>query len=60
MSNIGERCEQLDQDIDELKAEIIGEFICNDDEDRINQLIDLAMALGEAYVYRDNKVTKNQ
>lgn len=59
MSNIGERCKQLDIDIEELKKEILGEFPCNDEEDKLNDLIGLAMALGEAYVYRDNLVKKN-
>lgn len=58
MNNIENRCAMLDQDIDELKAEILGEFVCNDEEDKIDRLIDLAMMLGEAYVYRDNTVTK--
>lgn len=58
MNNIENRCAMLDQEIDELKAEILGEFVCNDEEDKIDQLIDLAMMLGEAYVYRDNTVTK--
>lgn len=58
MNSIENRCVMLDQEIDELKAEILGEFVCNDEEDKIDQLIDLAMMLGEAYVYRDNTVTK--
>lgn len=58
MNSIENRCAMLDQEIDELKAEILGEFVCNDEEDKIDQLIDLAMMLGEAYVYRDNTVTK--
>lgn len=58
MNNIENRCAELDKEIDELKSEILGEFACNDDEDNLDNLIDLAMALGEAYVYRDNVVTK--
>lgn len=58
MNNIENRCAELDKEIDELKSEILGEFVCNDDEDNLNNLIDLAMALGEAYVCRDNVVTK--
>lgn len=60
MKNIQNRCNMLDADIDELKAEILGEFVCNDEEDKIDQLINLAMALGEAYVYRDNTVTPKE
>lgn len=58
MSNIQKRCDILNQEIEEIKAEILGEFVCNDEEDKIDQLIDLAMMLGEAYVYRDNTVSK--
>ena len=58
MNNIENRCEMLDQEIDELKAEILGDFIINEEEEKLDQLIDLALMLGEAYVYRDNTVTK--
>lgn len=58
MNSIENRCEMLDQEIDELKAEILGEYVCNDEEEKLDQLIDLALMLGEAYVYRDNTVTK--
>ena len=58
MNNIENRCEMLDQEIDELKAEILGEFIINEEEEKLDQLIDLALMFGEAYVYRDNTVTK--
>ena len=58
MSSIQKRCDILNQEIEEVKAEILGEFVCNDEEDKIDQLIDLAMMLGEAYVYRDNTVSK--
>ena len=58
MNNIENRCEILDQAIDELKAEILGEYVCNYEEEKLDQLIDLALMLGEAYVYRDNVVTK--
>ena len=58
MNNIENRCEMLDQEIDELKAEILGKFIINEEEEKLDQLIDLALMLGEAYVYRDNTVTK--
>ena len=58
MNNIENRCEMLDQELDELKAEILGEFIINEEEEKLDQLIDLALMLGEAYVYRDNTVTK--
>lgn len=60
MSNIQSRCEQLDADIDELKIQILGDFVCQDEEDKLNNLIDLAMALGEAYVYRDSVVTPKE
>ena len=33
MNNIENRCEMLDQEIDELKAEILGEFIINEEEE---------------------------
>lgn len=56
MNNIGNRCEQLDSDIDELKKEILGEFPCNDEDDQLTDLINLAMSLGEAYVYQDRIV----
>ena len=52
MNNI----EMLNTDIDELKAEILGEYVDNE-EDKLNDLISLAMMLGEAYVYRDSVVT---
>ena len=58
MNSIKNRCEMLDQEIDELKAEILGEYVCNYEEEKLDQLIDLALMLGEAYVYRDNTVTK--
>ena len=58
MNSIENRCEMLNQEIDELKAEILGEYVCNDEEEKLDQLIDLALMLGEAYVYRDNTVTK--
>ena len=58
MNNIENRCKMLDQEIDELKAEILGGYVCNDEEEKLDQLIDLALMLGEAYVYRDNTVTK--
>lgn len=57
MNNIEIRCEILDKEIEELKAEILGEFVVNEEEDKLNDLIDLAMHLGQAYVYRDNIVT---
>ena len=58
MTNIETRCEILNTDIDELKAEILGEYVDNEEEeDKLNDLIDLAMMLGEAYVYRDSIVT---
>lgn len=57
MNNIETRCDMLDKEIDELKAEILGEFVVNEEEDKLNDLIDLAMMLGEAYVYRDSIVT---
>ena len=53
MNNI----EMLNTDIDELKAEILGEYVSNEEEGKLNDLIDLAMMLGEAYVYRDSIVT---
>lgn len=57
MNSIEARCEWLDKDIEELKSYILGEYVCNEDEDKLNDLIDLAMMLGEAYVYRDSIVT---
>ena len=57
MNNIEMRCEMLDADIDELKAEILGEYVSNEEEGKLNDLIDLAMMLGEVYVYRDSIVT---
>lgn len=57
MNSIETRCEMLDKEIEELKAEILGEFIVNEDEDKLNDLINLAMRLGEVYVYRDSIVT---
>ena len=51
MNSVEMRCEMLDKEIGELKAEILGE------EDKLNDLISLAMMLGEAYVYRDSIVT---
>ena len=57
MNNIENRAQLLNSRIDELKSEILGEWVCNEEEDRINDLIDLAMMLGETYVYRDNDVS---
>ena len=57
MNSIETRCEMLDTEIEELKAEILGEYVDNEEEDKLNDLIDLAMMLGEAYVYRDSIVT---
>lgn len=57
MNSIETRCEMLDTEIEELKAEILGEYVDNEEEDKLNDLIDLATMLGEAYVYRDNIVT---
>ena len=57
MNNIEARCEMLDTNIDELKAEILGEYVDNEEEDKLSELISLAMMLGEAYVYRDSIVT---
>lgn len=56
MNNIEMRCENLNSEIDELKSEILSEYVVNEEEDKIDQLIDSAMMLGEAYVYRDNVV----
>ena len=57
MNNIENRCNFLDKEIEELKDEILGEFRINAQEEELNDLIDLAMMLGEAYVYRDSHVT---
>lgn len=57
MNSIETRCEMLDKDIEELKAEILGEYADNEEEDKLNDLISLAMMLGEVYVYRDSIVT---
>lgn len=58
MNSIEQRCDMLNLEIDELKAEILGEFVCNDEEDKLDQLIDLALMLGEAYMRRDYHVSK--
>ena len=57
MNNIETRCEMLNTDIDELKAEILGKYVDNEGANKLNNLIDLAMMLGEPYVYRDSIVT---
>lgn len=57
MNNIETRCEMLDKEIEELKSQILGEYAINEDEDNLNELIAIAMMLGEAYIYRDNIVT---
>ena len=57
MNSIETRCEMLDTEIEELKAEILGEYVDNEEEDKLDDLIDLAIMLGEAYVYRDSIVT---
>ena len=57
MNKIETRCEMLNTDIDELKAEILGEYVDNEEEYKLSELISLAMMLGEAYVYRDSIVT---
>lgn len=57
MNSIEKRCDMLNAGIGELKAEILGEFVVNEEEDLLDNLIDLAMMLGETYVYRDNIVT---
>ena len=57
MNSIETRCEMLDTEIEELKAEILGEYVDNEEEDKLDDLINLAMMLGEAYVYRDSIVT---
>lgn len=57
MNSIEARCEMLDTEIEELKAEILGEYVDNEEEDKLNDLISLVMMLGEACVYRDNIVT---
>lgn len=60
MNNIQNRCNMLDADIDELKAEILGDYASNEEESKLNDLIDIAMRLGEAYVYRDSNVTPKE
>lgn len=57
MNSIETRYTMLNTEIDELKAKILGEFVVNEEEDLLDRLIDLAMMLGEACVYRDNFVT---
>lgn len=61
MNNIETRCEMLNTDIDELKTEILGEMLTSlhgvKEEGKLDDLISLAMMLGEAYVYRDSIVT---
>ena len=57
MNSIETRCDTLNTEIDEIKAEILGEFVVNEEEYLLDSLIDLAMMLGEACVYRDNTVT---
>lgn len=56
MNSIETRCEMLDKEIEELKAKILS-YEGNNIEDTIDEVIDLAMMLGEAYVYRDSIVT---
>ena len=56
MNNIETRCEMLDTEIEELKAKILS-YEGSNIEDTIDEVIDLAMMLGEAYVYRDSIVT---
>lgn len=41
---------RLDSQIDKLKAEIAGEYF---DDEKLDELIDLAMVLGEVYAKRD-------
>ena len=61
MTNIETRCEILNTDIDELKAEILDEMLASlhgvKEEGKLDDLISLAKMLGEAYVYRGNIVT---
>lgn len=56
MNSLETRCEMLDKEIEELKAEILN-YEGNNIEDTIDEVVDLAMMLGEAYAYRDNIVT---
>ena len=37
MNNIETRCEILNTEIDELKAEILGEYVDNEEEDKLNK-----------------------
>ena len=64
MNNIEMRCEMLGAEIDELKSNILGEMLVSlhsvKEEDKLNDLIDLAMLLGEACVYRDSIVTPKE
>ena len=60
MNSIETRCDMLNTDIDELKAEILGAFGVNQEEDLLDNLIDLAMMLGGTYIYRDNVVTPKE
>ena len=57
MNSIETRCDMLDKEVEELKAEILGEYVSNEEEGKLNDLIDIAMMLGAAYVYRDSIVT---
>ena len=49
--------EESFKDIQEVNTKNFGEFVVNEEEDKLNDLINLAMMLGEAYVYRDSIVT---
>ena len=49
--------EESFKEIQEVNSKKFGEFVVNEEEDKLNDLINLAMMLGEAYVYRDSIVT---
>jgi hypothetical protein len=49
--------EESFKEIQEVNTKNFGEFVVNEEEDKLNDLINLAMMLGEAYVYRDSIVT---
>lgn len=60
MNSIQNRCDILNAEIDELKKEILGDFVVNEEEDNIDNLIHIAISLGAAYVHRDNIVTPKE
>ena len=60
MNSIQNRCDILNANIDELKKEILGDFVVNEEEDNIDNLIHIAISLSATYVHRDNIVTPKE